>query len=813
MALDVMVRLRDHLSGPLKSLRNNLNNLVGFARKISILGAAVAGISFMGPIKEAAAFQQKLLDIAGTAELTGNAAFAFTKQAQGRFEGLALQIGQFSDTVADGVGQMIAAGVNQKLIDLTIVDIGRATTAANAQFSDMASVGTAMLNNLKLPADQMRDSLGALVVAGKLGSFELKDMAATFPNLTSGVAKFGVKGREAVNFLASALQIARKGTADPSSAANNLSNFLDKALAPLTKKNFAKHGVDIEAVMMDAAAKGLNPIEAVVQKIGKLTGVNENQIATFMKKAKQGGLEGADALGYVREQLEAIGAAGKIGELFQDKQVLDFLVPFLANIEEYKDIKAKVAAATGAITDEDFKTQMAGINRELTQFQEVGVQAVRFVGMAFAQWLPTINEWSMAALNWLRDMDKSSGGMASKFLTFAGAGLGLTAALGALGFVLPIVGAGLAVIGALIGVILSPIGLLVAALAGGAAFIWKNWGQFGPRLLRLWDQAKQGFRAFASDVADRGRRIVDAGRDMIGRYGPMVRQGFERAWQGAQFAGSAFLDGLRSQFSGIGESWGGLITQLRRGVGTLGEIGGDLVQIGKNLFGGIGIDWGAIFGKGFEGAGQLFGKGVGVIVGGLGDLASAINSVLEAVRQITGALASGQPIPWENIMPKDVVAAFNAVKNVIADVKGAIIDFAAWLSSFKLPSINLNPFGGGAARPGDVLPNGTPAGDPNKIGRSGMPEDRERALEDALKPPVVRPPAVRQSNGEKQSSFSPVTASKFASLQPAYRPPAARLDGNVGVTVRVEGPGKVVAATSDNPAIVPANSGRMVGRV
>ncbi|MDU8362833.1 hypothetical protein, partial [Pseudomonas syringae group sp. J309-1] len=138
--------------------------------------------------------------------------------------------------------------------------------------------------------------------------------------------------------------------------------------------------------MKDAAAKGMNPIEAVIQKIGKLTGVNETQIAGFMKKAKQNGLEGAEALGYVRQQLEAIGAAGKVGELFQDKQVLDFLVPFLANIDEYKDIKSKVAAATGAITDADFDTQKAGINRQLTIYREVGTQAVRFVGMAFAQW-------------------------------------------------------------------------------------------------------------------------------------------------------------------------------------------------------------------------------------------------------------------------------------------------------------------------------------------------------------------------------------------------------------------------------------------
>ncbi|MEE9926454.1 MAG: hypothetical protein PBV01_24390 [Brucella anthropi] len=151
-----------------------------------------------------------------------------------------------------------------------------------------------------------------------------------------------------------------KGTSDPSIAANNLSNFLSKALSERTIKNFAGMGVDIQAVMLDAASKGINPLEAMLQKVGKLTGVGEEQIGKYMKAAEKNGLKGAEALAYVRQQLEAIGAASKVSELFSDQQVLDFIVPFMANVQEYKDIKEKVAAATGAAIDTDFETQMAG---------------------------------------------------------------------------------------------------------------------------------------------------------------------------------------------------------------------------------------------------------------------------------------------------------------------------------------------------------------------------------------------------------------------------------------------------------------------
>lgn len=444
MNLDVIVRMRDLLSGPLRRLRSSLEGIASFSRRIGILGAAIAGISFLAPIDQAAAFQQKLLDIAGTMELTGAEAFAFTDQAKTEFEALALQIGQASDTIASGAGQMIAAGLSDQLIDASIGDIGRAATSANAEFSEMASVATSMLQNLQLPADQLDDSLGALVTAGKLGSFELKDMARYFPTLTSQMAKFGVTGREAVNFLASALQIARKGTSDPAEAANNLKNFLAKILAPATIKNFKDAGVDIEAVMQDAAVKGINPIEAVIEKIAKLTGVSGQEIDGLMQKAKANGLEGAEALGYVREQLEKIYGAGKLGEIFGDMQVMDFLIPMLGNLDEYKRIRDEVAQATGEVIDGDFETQMAGMNRQMITFREIGAQAIREVGMAFGTWMPAINAHLASGLKWLRDLDRETGGMVRQTLAFAGAALVLVAALGVLGLVLPAVGSGMA---------------------------------------------------------------------------------------------------------------------------------------------------------------------------------------------------------------------------------------------------------------------------------------------------------------------------------------------------------------------------------
>ncbi len=565
MALDVLVRLRDHLSGPLRSLRNNLRQIADVGRRIGVVGAAISAISFMGPINEAAAFQQQLLDIAGTAELTGAKAFAFVDQVKGRYEALGLEIGQFSDTVAQGAGQMIAAGVDLGVIDRNIGKIGKAATAANTEFSDMAGVATSLLKTLNVPEVELEGTLAGLVKAGKEGAFELKDMARYFPQLTGQMAKFGIVGRQASDQLAAMLQIAKMGTSDPGQAANNLNNFLSKALAPVTQKNFKEMGVNIEAVMMDAASKGINPLEAMLQKIGVLTGVSDKAIGKYMSAAKAKGLEGAEALGFVREQLEAIGAAGKLGELFGDQQVLDFLLPMMANVEEYKRIRDQVASATGATIDADFETQMQGLNRQMTIFKEIGTQGIRELGLAFGAWLPMINGWLMATMRWLRELDASTGGMVKKFAVGAGGVLLVVTALGALGFVLPIIGAGLAAIGAVLGALFSPIGVVIALLAGGAMLVWRNWDRLQPYFASAWEGIKSfavgAWSAITSGASAAWDWIVAGWTAAL----PYLSAGWNGITAGAAGAWSAITSGASATWGWIVAGWGAVLPYLSAG--------------------------------------------------------------------------------------------------------------------------------------------------------------------------------------------------------------------------------------------------------
>lgn len=859
MALDVLVRLRDQLSRPMRSLTNNLQKLTGFARRIGILGTAIAAISFMGPVQQAASFQQQLLDIAGTAELSGQAAFSFVAKAKAEYEELAFAVGQTSEIIAAGAGQMIAAGVDQSLIDATIADIGRAATAANAEFSDMAGVGTSMLNNLKLPADQMRDSLGALVIAGKEGSFELKDMAQHFPRLTSQVAKFGVKGREAVNFLGSALQIAMKGTSDPSIAANNLSNFLSKALSERTIKNFSGMGVDIQAVMLDAASKGINPLEAMLQKVGKLTGVGEEQIGKYMKAAEKNGLKGAEALAYVRQQLEAIGAASKVSELFSDQQVLDFIVPFMANVQEYKDIKDKVSAATGAAIDVDFETQMKGLNRQLTILNEIGTQSIREVGFAFGEWLPTINEWLLAGIRWIREFDQSTGGWVKTLMTGAGGVVLVVGALGALGLVLPIIGAGLGAIGALIGVIFSPLGLVIGLLAGAGVLISRNWDKVGPKLMKFWD----GLKDRAAKAWEGTKRLWGQAQPYLSRIWSRVSDGAVRAWNyvadAAPRAWSRISAGARSIFSSINfdnlkvgslKVLEGVFNGLKTAWADLKEIGSgiepSLAPIGeslRNAFGSMGDTWnslkelGSALGilganlmklvgfKASDGSLKTIGNFIGELgqIGGKGIeiLAKTISIIVEGLASLAGWAAGTKQMPnWLQIFPDAAGQAVNLLASGVQKLWGVLqttieMPVLAWdsLASGFEPVYNkikgwLDSIVGAVNAVKQAI-MGVPTDIKDFNGPISGKDVRGALQGDIVVPqlPEIKRPAPANSNApEKRASLE--TPTRLA----AVAGPAQSVNVGGDIRIKVEGPGKVVGSSSDNKGVaLKTDRGRAVG--
>lgn len=496
MKVSVLVQLVDRLTAPLRGMMRGISSIgsgiANVGRQIGVVGAALAAISFSAPIQQAAAWDAQLRDIAITAGKTGGEVEKMIGDIGKRYEKLAVLVGQRSAELAKGAQLLVASGMDAGLIDKLMPTIGRVATAANATIEDTAKTAFALSDTLKVAPEQMEQALGKLVTAGKLGRFEFKNMAAEFPALTNQMAKFGITGMEAVSALGASLQIAMLGTANPSEAATNLKNFLTKINAPEAIKKFEKElKVDVTGVMTDAAAKGINPVEAVIQKMSEKLKVPTAEIDKIMKKASASGMSDRDREATIRKQVEQLLAGTKVGKLYSDMQVLDFLIPTLLNLDKLKDFKRQVAAAGADVINQDFESRMRGLSQQLLLFGELGDQALRRVGNAFASNLP----FAIGALQRLNSavevVDQRWPGLIDKFLTVAGAGLVLGAGIAILTPVF-------AALATAIGLLFTPIGAAIAgiaALAAGAAYLYQNWATVGPQLAALWTDIGAKFAA------------------------------------------------------------------------------------------------------------------------------------------------------------------------------------------------------------------------------------------------------------------------------------------------------------------------------
>lgn len=501
MKVSVLVQLVDRLTAPLRGMASGIagiaNRVGDLGRRIGLIGSALAALSFMAPIQQAAAWDAQLRDIAITAGKTGGAVETMIGEIGKRYEKLALETGQRSMDLAKGAQTLVASGMDAGLIDKLMPTIGRVATAANATIEDTAKTAFALSDTLKVAPEQMEAALAKLVTAGKLGRFEFKNMASEFPGLTAQMAKFGITGMEAVESLGASLQIAMLGTANPSEAATNLTNFLTKINAPEAVKKFEKElKVDVTGVMTDAAAKGINPIEAVLEKMTSKLAPQQAEIDKIMKKA---GVTDKER----EKQIKTLLAGTKVGKLYADMQVLGFVLPFLQNREKYLAFRKEIASSGVDVIAADFASRMRGLSQSLAMFGELGTQAMRRIGLAFASNLPAANRALTSLLQWVSAIDAKWPGLIDGVLSWTGGLLALGAGIAVLTPVLS------ALVGTL-GLLLSPLVLLAtpigaavagfAALAAAATYLWLNWSTVAPKITALWDSVTASITAKLTEI-------------------------------------------------------------------------------------------------------------------------------------------------------------------------------------------------------------------------------------------------------------------------------------------------------------------------
>jgi TP901 family phage tail tape measure protein len=142
--------------------------------------------------------------------------------------------------------------------------IARSAQASGSDVKDMAALMFTLTENMKVPDNQLEDTIGGLINQAKFGSIHFRDLAKELVALGSVYSQFGVTGREGAIQIGAQMQLARHGFASASEAATGILRIYRSL--PQHASKFAKAGVDI---WMPGSKTKMRPFEDIIHQIQK----------------------------------------------------------------------------------------------------------------------------------------------------------------------------------------------------------------------------------------------------------------------------------------------------------------------------------------------------------------------------------------------------------------------------------------------------------------------------------------------------------------------------------------------------------------
>lgn len=261
------------------ALRKGLGYIKGFAEDVGKVGASVVkstALGFIHGVGMSVANRgldlmidqgKKVIDF--QRELT-RLGIDLNKQP-GEMQEIGEGIRKISSEVGLGADQVLAAG--RDYADLAGLQaftmdrmslIARAAQASGSDVKDMAALMFTLTENMKVPDNQLEDTIGGLINQAKYGSIHFRELAKELVALGSVYSQFGVTGREGAIQIGAQMQLARHGFASASEAATGILRIYRSL--PQHASKFAKAGVDI---WMPGSKTKLRPFEDIIHQIQK----------------------------------------------------------------------------------------------------------------------------------------------------------------------------------------------------------------------------------------------------------------------------------------------------------------------------------------------------------------------------------------------------------------------------------------------------------------------------------------------------------------------------------------------------------------
>lgn len=229
-------------------------------------GAAAAGLAARAAVTDFAQLDRHLRRIAITGDATEEDAAAAGKAIRAMAE---MPGSPGLDQIVDGLDALVASGRSLPEAMRFLPSVVVTAQAAGAATAEIATTADAIGAQFDITADKMQRAFDILVAGGKLGKFELKDMARYLPSLAGAAAPVVGKGEEGLRTLVAVAQAVRAGTGSAEEAAASLMNIFSKMESDQTVKNFKEFGIDLPKALAKARKEGKDLLEVFIDLSGK----------------------------------------------------------------------------------------------------------------------------------------------------------------------------------------------------------------------------------------------------------------------------------------------------------------------------------------------------------------------------------------------------------------------------------------------------------------------------------------------------------------------------------------------------------------
>ncbi len=179
-------------------------------------------------------------------QIASNGTAQSTAEMRAQVRGISKDTAISSAQVLAGASQYVALTGDADGARVAMRAFADVATASGASVSDVATATASLRTSMGLDAKDIEAAFSGMIIQGKEGAVEIKDLAGELANLAPQFAQFrGAKGLGGIRELGAGLQVVMKGAGSSAEAATQMSSLIGELAKPEVIRKLKAIKVDI----------------------------------------------------------------------------------------------------------------------------------------------------------------------------------------------------------------------------------------------------------------------------------------------------------------------------------------------------------------------------------------------------------------------------------------------------------------------------------------------------------------------------------------------------------------------------------------